>query len=199
MARHGCGGARGARGIAALGISWMLVGISTGAADQVGGAGQTVYELEAAVVVTFARFVEWSPQRFASASAPIVVGILDDEDVALALETIARGKNIAGRSMAVKRLQWNSDFSDVHVLFFGETAKRHLTVVLKQIQPQPIVTVSHLPDFGRLGGMITLTLTDGRISFAVNSSATAQSGVRLSSFLLSHATKVSNQSSGGVQ
>ena len=47
--------------------------------------------------------------------------------------------------------------------------------------------------------MITLTTTDGRISFAVNSRATAQSAVRLSSFLLSHATKVSDESAGGLR
>ena len=45
--------------------------------------------------------------------------------------------------------------------------------------------------------MITLTFTDGRISFAVNSRATTLSAVRLSSFLLSHATKVSDESGGG--
>jgi hypothetical protein len=61
------------------------------------------------------------------------------------------------------------------------------------------VTVSPLPGFGRVGGMITLTVTDGRISFAVNSHATALSAVRLSSFLLTHATKVSDESSRGVR
>ena len=99
--------------------------------------------------------------------------------------------------MAVKRLQWDSDVAGVHMLFIGETEKRHLGFVLERVRSRQIVTVSSLPDFGRAGGMITLTFTDGRISFAVNSRATALSGVRLSSFLLSHATKVSDESGGG--
>jgi hypothetical protein len=82
------------------------------------------------------------------------------------------------------------------MLFFGEAARRHLGVVLDRARSRPIVTVSSLLGFGRSGGMITLTFTDGRISFAVNSRATAASAVRLNPFLLSTATRVSDESSG---
>jgi hypothetical protein len=170
--------------------------------DAGGAAGAqdpTVEQLEAAVVMTFARFVEWPPQEFTSASAPIVVAVVADEGVAQALETVARGKNVAGRTIAVSRLQWDSDVAGVHMIFVGAVERRHLEALLERVRPRPIVTVSMQPGFGRAGGMITLTLSGGRLSFAVNSRATAASGVRLSSFLLSHATKVSAESGGGAQ
>jgi hypothetical protein len=163
------------------------------AADQ----GQTVEQLEAAVVLTFARFVEWPPGEFPSPTAPIVVGLVGDDAVAVALEAASRDKKVAGRTIAVKRLQWDSDATGVHVLFVGEAAKRQLAVILERVKSRPVVTVSRIPEFGRAGGMITLTVAGGRLTFAVNSSATALSGVRLSSFLLSHATKVSGQSGEG--
>jgi hypothetical protein len=184
--------------VAILTITGILVafaaagGRATSAPEQ-----QTVEQLEAAVIMTFARFIEWSPEEFSSSAAPIVVGIIGDEAVAIALETIARGKNVAGRTMAVRRLQWDSEIVGVQMIFIGEPEKRRLRVVLDRIRSRQIVSVSALADFGRTGGMITLTFTDGRISFAVNSAATAVSGVRLSSFLLSHATKVSDESGGG--
>jgi hypothetical protein len=195
-----CGGSRpsGPGAIGALFILWMLAGgfpAVPGAAAQ----GQTVEQLEAAVVMTFARFVEWSPADFPSATAPIVIGIVADETVAVALEAGSRGRNVAGRTIAVKRLQWDSVDAGVHMLFAGDMDPRHLAILLDRVRTRPIVTVSRLPGFGRAGGMITLTLTDGRITFAVNSSATAASGVRLSSFLLSHATKVSAGPGGGLQ
>jgi hypothetical protein len=117
----------------------------------------------------------------------------------VALEAGSRGRNVAGRTIAVKRLQWDSVDAGVHMLFVGEMDPRHLAILLDHVRLRPIVTVSGLPGFGRAGGMITLTFTDGRITFAVNSSATAASGVRLSSFLLSHATKVSAASAGGLR
>ncbi len=177
-------------------ILWVLSGIDATARSHTGVQGQTVEQLEAAVVMTFARFVEWSPSQFPSASAPIVIGIVADEAVAVALEAGSRGKNVAGRTIAVRRLQWDGVDPGVHMLFIGEMDRRHLVAVLADVRSRPIVTVSALPEFGRAGGMITLTLTDGRITFAVNSSATAASAVRLSSSLLSHATKVSAESTG---
>lgn len=188
----------GASGYAAVAI---LVGLGLHTA---GGArapvvraeAQTIEQLEAAVVVTFARFVEWSPRDFASAAAPIVVGVVANEGVAEALELSSKGKNVAGRTIDVSRRQWDSDLSDLHMLVIGDLNSRQLGVLLARAGPRPIVTVSHLREFGRAGGMITLTVADGRITFAVNSGATARSGVRLSSFLLSHATRVSDQSGG---
>jgi hypothetical protein len=197
MTGRGCTRALGAGALVAM---WWIVAV-TGATGQLAGAieEQTVDQLKASVMITFARFVEWSPQEFSSAAAPIVVAIVGDEGVSQALEAVARGKNIAGRTMTVRRLQWDSEIGGVHMLFVGETEKRHVGVLLDRTRPREIVTVSSLPDFGRAGGMITLTLTRGRISFAVNSHATGVSAVRLSSFLLSHATKVSDESGRGVR
>jgi len=198
VARHSGKEARDQIVIVVVALIWML--LRTDAGNRIAGAQeQTVEQLEAAVVMTLARFVEWSAQEFPSASAAIVIAIVADEEVAIALETNSRGKNVAGRTIAVKRLQWDSDFAGVHMLFIGDAERRHVGVVLDRIRSRPIVTVSHLADFARTGGMITVTTTEGRISFAVNSRATAQSGVRLSSFLLSHATKVSHESGGDVR
>jgi hypothetical protein len=100
VARHRWSGAPSQAVIAILAVILMLAGIGANG-HGAGAEEQTVEQLEAAVVMTFARFVEWSPQKFFSASAPIVVGIVADEAVALALETIAPGKNVAGRPVAV--------------------------------------------------------------------------------------------------
>jgi hypothetical protein len=184
--------------IATLALSCAIAGApapALAAAPAPGAEPQTVEQLQAAVILTFARFVEWSPAAFVAASAPIVIGVVADETVAEALEAIARGRNVAGRTISVRRLQWDSDDAGIHMLFLGATEKRHLALVVARVRARPIVTVSPLPEFGRAGGMITLTLADGRITFAVNSGATASSGVRLSSLLLTHASRVSDESS----
>jgi hypothetical protein len=197
MMRQGGSDASGGAAVAIL-VGLGLLAASGARVPVVRAEPQSMEQLEAAVVMTFARFVEWSPLDFASAAAPIVVGVVANEGVAEALETSSRGKNVAGRTIDVSRGQWDSDVSGLHMLFIGDLDKRHLEVLLARASSRPIVTVSPLREFGRAGGMITLTFTDGRITFAVNSGATALSGVRLSSFLLSHATKVSDESSGGA-
>jgi hypothetical protein len=198
MMRGGGPGASSGGAVAVLIVGCLLSGAGASRAPSESEA-QTVEQLEAALVLTLARFVEWPAQAFPSAAAPIVAGIMADDGVALALETGARGKNVAGRSLTVRRVHWDGDVAGLHMLVVGEREQRRLALVLAGIRTLPIVTISRLPDFGRAGGMITLAFTDGRVSFAVNSSATALSGVRLSSFLLSHATRVSDDSPGGAR
>jgi hypothetical protein len=197
VARRACAGTAEYAGLAVLVTTCMLAG--AGAGLTAGAPAQTVEQLEASIVITFARFIEWPPQTFAFAAAPIVVGVVADEGVALALEVGSRDKLVAGRALAIKRLQWDSPATGVHILLVGDSEKRHLKAVLEGVRSQPIVTVSRLPEFGRSGGMITLTFTDGRITFAVNASATTRGTVRLSSFLLSHATAVSDDVPAGVR
>ncbi len=155
------------------------------------GDTPTTEQLQAALLMTFARFTEWPPGAFASPSAPLVVGFVTDEAVTGAFEVIARGKNVSGRPVVARRLQWDSDTTGTHVLLIGQSERRRLADVLDRVQRRPILTVSQLAEFGRAGGMITLKSDGGRVSFAVNSRATVLSGLRLSSFLLSHATAVS--------
>jgi len=198
MAQYGCARLRRRHAAALLMVGCVL---STCGRAELTAAGQgrpTIDQLEASVVMTLARFVEWPAQEFSSPASPILVGVVGDESVVVALETTSRGKAIAGRTMVVTRLQWDSDFAGVHILFLGEAEKRHLRVVLDRVRPRAVLTISPLPDFGRSGGMITLAFSEGRISFAVNSRATAQSTVRLSAFLLSHASKVSDESGGAT-
>ena len=198
MAQGGCARPARLRNVALVVVGCALL---TGAAGPAAAVQEkpTIDQLEASVVMTFARFVEWPAQEFSSPAAAILVGVVGDEPLAAALEATSRGKAIAGRTMTVARMQWDSDFAGVHMVFLGEAEKRHVGVVLDRVRPRPVVTISAVPDFGRRGGMITLAFSEGRISFAVNSRATAQSGVRLSAFMLSHASKVSNQSGGAAR
>lgn len=193
MGRQGPRLSTGPAAIAILAMLWMG---ADGGGGRVGAAGPTVQELEAALVLSFARFVEWPAEEFRSPTAPIVIGIVADEAVAAALEARSRGQNVAGRTVAVERVQWDGDVADMHVLFIGDGARRHLGVVLERVRALPIVTVSPIAEFGRAGGMITLAFTGGRVTFAVNTHATASNAVRLSSFLLTHASSVSDQSGG---
>jgi hypothetical protein len=155
----------------------------------------SIEQLQAALLMTIARFVEWPPAAFPAAAAPFVVGIVSDEGVAMALEAASRARQVNGRSVVVKRMQWESDVTGVHLLVVGESERRRLGPLLQRLHGKHILTVSTLPEFGSAGGMITLQTRAGHISFAINSTAADRSGLRLSSFLRSHATRVSGDGS----
>lgn len=167
--------------------------VAVGVRAQAPVSAPPLEQLEAALLMTFVNYTTWPSDVFPSPSAPLVVGVIGNEAVEQALEVIARDRKVNRRSVAPKRLRWDSDLTGVHVLFLGQVEPRHVALLLAQIQRRPILTVSMLSEFSREGGIIGLKFSGGRVSFAVNSRATELSGLRLSSFLLSHATKVSNE------
>ena len=170
----------------------------TSGARTIAGSTPTTEQLQAALLMTFARFTEWPAGGFTSPSAPLVVGFVADEAATEAFELAARGKNVSGRPVIARRLQWDSDPTGTHVLLIGQSERRRLAEVLQRAVRRPILTVSQLAEFGEAGGMITLKSDGGRVSFAVNAQATGASGLRLSSFLLSHATAVSEPAGPGA-
>jgi hypothetical protein len=167
--------------------------------DAASSSAPTTQQLQAALLMTFARFTEWVPGAFESTVSPLVIGFIADESAAEAFEAAARGKNVGGRPLVVKRLQWDSDVQGVHMLFIGDDERRRAAIIVERVQRRPILTVSPLPDFAQAGGIIALKSSGGRLSFSVNGRATSLSGVRLSSFLLSHATEVIGASGPGAK
>ncbi len=176
--------------------SWVVVGLvllvlGRGVSAAVPSEQPTMEQLRAALVVTIARFVEWPDASFASPAAPLVIAVVSDESTSLSVEAVSRGRLVNGRPVTVRRAQWDSDLTGVHVLFVGEAERRRVPALLERVGGRPILTLSMLPDFGREGGMLTLIPVDGRVSFSVNSRAADGASLRLSSFLLTHAIHVS--------
>ena len=85
----------------ALRTRWMLLSIALVLflAEPVRVLAQAVseYQVKAAYVYNFAKFVDWPAESFTSPTAPIRLCVLNDRAFQLQLEQIVRGKNITGR------------------------------------------------------------------------------------------------------
>lgn len=166
-------------------------------APAVAQVSATIEQLEAALLITFVRFVDWPGEMVPSADAPFVVGVVSDQTLTDAVNRAAAGRQIAGRPLVARRLQWDEDLAGVHVLFIGDPEQRRLPALLERVRHTKVLTVARLAEFGAAGGMITLQARGGRVGFSVNSRATELSGMRISSFLLSHATNVGGATKNG--
>ena len=62
------------------------------------------YEVKAAWLLNFARFVNWPTNAFQSPESPIVVGIAGKDPFGRLLEKAFAGKTVKGRSLVVKRM-----------------------------------------------------------------------------------------------
>lgn len=151
----------------------------------VGGESETAaeYEVKAAMLVNFTKFVEWP-----EASGPLVIGVVGRDPFGAALETVIREQRSGpGRQIVVRR-ESQLPKEPVQVLFIARSERRRMAELLVQLAGRPILTVSDAEGFARLGGMIEFTMDDDRVRFGCNAKAAQKAGVRISSRLLNLAT-----------
>ena len=153
--------------------------------------GANEYDLKAAIIFNFAKFVEWPPGAFANDSAPIVVGIVGDDPFRGSLDAVG-GKSVNGRVVTVRRLNAGQDLRSCHVLFVSSSEKRHLPQIVTSLDGASVLTVGEMDGFANNGGMIKLKMEENKVRFVINAGLARRARLKISSKLLSLATEVIN-------
>jgi hypothetical protein len=148
----------------------------------------TEYEVEAAYLSNFGRFVDW-PVKPAGAD-PFSVCVLGQDPFGPLLDNALRGEAIGGVPMAAKRLSAADDASACRILFISSAKEPQLPAILTSLGTSNVLTVSDMPSFTRRGGMIQFVLDGNRVRFEINLNAAQHAGLSLSSQLLKVAVAI---------
>lgn len=149
-------------------------------------AGQVAeYQVKAAFLYNFARFVEWPATSFSSPSDPIVICVLGQNPFGDSLSDVIRGKDLAGRTFAVRQVAELSPKSHCHILFVPSAAVKLFRASGGGLKGGGILTVGDTQGFTEEGGVISFKLEGGRVRFEINVGAAEQAHLNISSKLLS--------------
>jgi hypothetical protein len=145
------------------------------------------YEVKAAFLYNFAKFVEWPSGTFATSNAPVIIGILGRNPFGGELERMVKDKVLKGRPMVVQTVASTADPALKHcqILFIQPMDRDRTMEILGSLKGAPILTVSETDDFVKLGGMISFVMDGKRVRFEINDNAAMAAGLRISSKLLS--------------
>lgn len=151
------------------------------------------YEVKAAFLYNFTRFVHWPPEVFNSHPNVITVGVLGNNPFGEALRSL-EGKVAKGRKLTVLSFRTVQEVKPCHVLFISESEKNRLSQALKAVGDSSVLTVSEVKGFTEQGGIINFHLKSGRIGFEINVKAAERAGLKISSKLLNLATLTEGKS-----
>jgi len=154
----------------------------------------TQYEVEAAYLYNFGKFVVWPGA--AHTSNPFLICILGDDPFGLVLDHAIADETLRGRPVQGKRIAHAQDAIGCSILYISSSESGRLSKILPVIHEAPVLTVSDIPDFVQQGGMIQFVLRDGRVRFAVNLAPVKSSGLALSSELLKVSVQVVGAAGG---
>ena len=174
-------------------ITWMLLGgllVVSGSAQEI-----DEYQVKAAFLYNFAKFVEWPSQAFRTPTDPITMCVLGHNPVGNALEEVIRGKAIEGRSVVYRQVADAESASSCQILFVASSDVKRFRALCPSLKSSGILTVGEAQGFAADGGVINFKLDSGRVRFEVNVDAAEHEQLHISSKLLSLAQVVKSEKS----
>lgn len=150
----------------------------------------TKYQIEAAFIYNFARFVDWPTQAFTDASSPMIIGLLGKNRFGTDLAQAISGKMIGTHPLEFRQCASLAEATHCQVLFISDSEKGRLSKILPALDGASTLTVSETDNFLAAGGMINLRIVDDKMRFDINNSAAKSAGLTISSKLLTLAVSV---------
>jgi YfiR/HmsC-like len=155
------------------------------------------YQVKAAYLFNFLKFVEWPEESFADPLAPIVIGVVGEDPFGNALPQVVIGKTVQGRDLVIRIYRPGEDLRGVHILFISASERKRLPIILSSLRGSSVLTVADIAGFLDAGGMIQFLNENGRVRFAINVDATSRAKLKMSSKLLSLAKVVGGNGKEG--
>jgi hypothetical protein len=153
------------------------------------GPKPTDYDVKAAYLYNFGRFVEW-PDSVATKSNSFNVCVLGQDPFGPALDSTLAGETIGGKNVTARRISSPQEAVNCRILFMSSAEGSRLSKIMEALDKGSVLTVSDMPQFSQRGGMIQFVLEGKKVRFEVNLTAVQRAGLTLSSELLKVATNV---------
>jgi hypothetical protein len=144
----------------------------------------TEYQVKAAYLFNFLKFVEWPDDPAADPHGKWVIGFVGDSPVGGELTRLVEGKNVLGRDLQVKKFQATDNLRGCNILFISESEQKRLPPILAALRGSSVLTVADMDNFLGAGGMIQFEVEDARVRVAIDVGATGRARLKVSSKLL---------------
>jgi hypothetical protein len=153
------------------------------------------YQVKAAFLLNFAKFVEWPSRAFVLPTDPIVICVVGRDPFGSSLNRIVSGERIQSRDVSTRYLPVDGSLSSCHILYISSAEQKRYMEILKMVRDSSVLTVGEVPGFSDHGGMIEFVIDQEKLQFFINSAAVDTAGLKVSSRLLRVARQVKNTGS----
>jgi YfiR/HmsC-like len=143
--------------------------------------GPSEYQVKAAFLYNFVKFIDWPATRN---EGPIELCVLGKDPFGGAIEHVTEGKTVNGRPFAIRHIGDIAAARSCHVLFVSRSEAGRVSLIAKTVHAWNILTVSDVDRFCERGGIIAFLMDGQRVRFEINPAIAASAGLKISSKLL---------------
>ncbi len=142
------------------------------------------YQLKAAFLYNFAKFIEWPQNAFAENKSPFIIGILGDNPFGTHLESTVAGKKINEHPITIQTFREVAAVTNCHILFVSSSEKERLPEIIEKLRGTTVLTVGQTERFIETGGMVNFVQEGTKLRFQINDDAAKVAKLKISSKLL---------------
>lgn len=185
----------------------VVLALFMGPKAQADPATSLEYQVKAAFLYNFIKFVDWPEEEAADSNKPIIIGIIGKDPFGSAFESV-KDNLVKGRKVVIWRFKGieklkksaENDNSEQHpeiesirkcqLLFICQSEKEKLNEIIKLIKDHSILTVGDIQGFLESGGIINFVVDENKVRFEINAIAAKGAKLEIRSQLLRLARKV---------
>ncbi len=162
------------------------------------------YEVKAAFIYNFLKFVDWPEEKTANNDKQIIVGIIGQNPFGSATD-VFKNKKVEDRGVTLKHFEGLEAIKKMsetdraaneellktcHLLFICKSEQKQIHEIINILGKNGVLTVGDTDGFTESGVAINFLMEDNKIRFNINLTAAENSGLKIRSQLLRLAKKV---------
>jgi hypothetical protein len=147
--------------------------------------GSPEYQIKAAFLFNFAKFIDWPSHKFTEPDSPFIIGVVGDDPFGGLLEEAVQDKTINDRTVIVAHIDSLQELRKCHILFVCRSEAERLGSILSEVRGDNVLTVGESDNFISHGGMINFVMEGDTVHFQINDGAARHAGLKISSKLSS--------------
>lgn len=146
------------------------------------------YDVKAAFLFNFAKFVDWPPEAFPDPNS-LKVCVLGDDPFGGSLQTVT-GEQVGSRKLTVMRTGSLAKPAGCQILFISRSEREHVSQILAAVKGSPVLTVGDTKGFADDGVIINFVLEGSKVRFEINTDSADRAKLKISSKLLQLAKRI---------
>jgi hypothetical protein len=146
--------------------------------------------VKATYLVKIQPFISWPATSFPNPGSPFTICVAGQDPFGSLLDRAVAGLTFQNRPIMVRRLPAGAGATGCQILFVASPDPQIVRQTLAAVRGQPVLTVTDAAADADAQGIINFLVIDDRVRFTIDDDAAEQSGLDISSKLLSLAVSV---------
>lgn len=149
------------------------------------------YEIKAAYIFNFAKFIQWPEE--AMQTDTLVLAIYKYDPFGIIIDKTMQGRKAQGKNWKIIRIDKIEEITKCHVLFISNIGTYETMKLIEKTKNKPILTIGdEIIGFCEMGGIINFTPQFSSHQFEINNEVALIHKISISPKLLTLAKIISN-------